>query len=217
MRSAQQIIEVLPEPGVPQVWVSTGDDQTHRVDLSPLLEIEAFRALQLPRVRQAVRVSPDGQHLRWPGGAQLDLPSITQAPSGALPVRPVAVMSTAQRYRPLLPYLKALDPMIYLPPDPVEPRLVGALLGLNPGELQEVTKHYRAPQDVTLHRLCDLGTFLNDLFARPQVSALLRRAWPYGIRSCPGQPLLHTMLGCLRYGRPDLVERPCLLLATGNV
>lgn len=212
-----RIVEVLPEPGVPQVWVSTGEGQTYRVDLTRLLALESFRALQLPRVQQVVRVSPDGQHLRWPGGAQLDLLSITQAPSGVLPVQPVAVMDTGQRYRPLLPYLKALDPMIYLPPNPVEPSVVGALLGLNPTELQEVTRHYRAPQDVTLHRLCDLGLFLNDLFARPQVSGLLRRTWSYGIRSCPGQPLLHTMLGCVRYGRPDLVERPCLLLATGSV
>lgn len=212
-----RITEVLTEPGSLQVWVSLDDGQTHRVDLTGLLDLDAFQALRLPRVQMGVRIAPDAWHLRWPGGAQLDVTSITEAPAGPLPVRPVAVLPAEQRYRPLLPYLRALEPVIYLHPNPVAERVVCDLLGLKAADLQTMLRHYPAPTEVTLNRMYDLGAFLNDLFPRQHMHALLRRDWPYAIRSCPGQGLLHTMLGCLSYGRPDLIERPCLLLASGVV
>ncbi len=61
-----------------------------------------------------------------------------------------------------------------------------------------------------------LGVFLTSHFAEDHLYALMRRPWRYGEQQCPRQPLLHTMLGCLQNGRPDLIERPCMLIATGE-
>ncbi len=161
-------------------------------------------------------VSPDQQHLHWPGGAQVDFASILQAPAGPIPIQPLAVVPADQRFRPLLPYLRQLSPAIYLRPGPIDAAVVLQALGLRTAELTSLLTATSIPEALILNRLYDLATFLEHLFSRTHVHSLVRRDWPYAIRQCPGQPMLHTLLGCLQHGRPDLIERPCMLLATGG-
>lgn len=210
----EPITEVLVEPGSHQLWVTLGGEQTHRIDLTPLLAIEKYRTLRLRTLFARVQVSSDGYRLLWPGGARLDIPSILRA--GPLPVRTLAVVPAQQRYRPLLPYLLHGQPHTYLRPLPIELAVVQRLLQLRPGELDQMLRHTLAPADVLLARLYDLGVFLTGHFAPQHLSALMRQPWRYGEQQCPGEPLLHTMLGCLQWGRPDLIERPCMLIATGE-
>lgn len=212
----QLITEVLPEPGVPHVWVTFHDAQTHKIDLTPLLSLAPFHVLNLSRVLQRVAVSADHLHLHWPGGTQLDVTSIIKAPAGPVSVRTLAVMPAVQRYRPLLPYLNHL-PAVYLWPTPVEAVTVCQLLGLRNAELTSLLSATTVPAELVLSRLHDLAVFLEHLFSRAHVHSLVRRDWPYAVRQCPGQPMLHSLLGCLQHHRPDLIERPCMLLATGGL
>ncbi|WP_180969936.1 DUF2442 domain-containing protein [Deinococcus planocerae] len=195
------ITEVLVEPGSHQLWVTLGGEQTHRIDLTPLLAVETYRTLRLRTLFARVQVSTNGHHLLWPGGARLDIASSLQA--GPLPVRTLAVVPAQQRYRPLRPL-------------PIEPTVVQRLLQLRPGELDQILQRTPAPAEVLFARLYDLGVFLTGHFAPEHLAALMRQPWRYGEQRCPGEPLLHTMLGWLQWGRPDLIERPCMLIATGE-
>lgn len=210
------ITEVLVEPGVHQLWVTLGHEQTHRLDLQPLLDIETHRTLRLTTLFARVQVGPGGQHLIWPGGVQLDLPSLLEKPGAQLPARTLAVVPARHRYRPLLPYLLHQQPATYLRPTPIEPVTVQRLLRLRTSELDQVLRGVPVPAEPLLNRLYDLGVFLTSHFAEDHLYALMRRPWRYGEQQCPRQPLLHTMLGCLQNGRPDLIERPCMLIATGE-
>jgi len=211
-----RIVEALSEPGVPQIWVTVDDGLTHHLSLKTLTDLEPFRVLRLRRAFDQINVSGDGQWLEWPGGVRIGVEDILNAPAGHLPLLPIARLPREQRYRPLLPFLKNLDMGIYLRPDPIQHSTVITLLRLKPPELETALKLTRAPTELVLGRLCDLGVFLIEYFCGDELSRLLRRPWRYSAEQCPGQPMLHTMLGCLMYGRPDLIERPCMLLATGT-
>ena len=212
-----EITEVLAEPGVPHVWVTFTNAQSHRIDLTPLLKLAPFRVLNMPRVLQRVSVAPDRLHIHWPGGARVSVMSILQAPTTAVPVRPVAVVPADQRFRPLLPYLKHQVPALYLRPAPISPLDVCHLLGLRDAELTRLLSATAVPPNLVLNRVHDVAVFLEHIFSRVHVHSLVRRDWPYAIRHCPSEPLLHTLLGCLQHHRPDLIERPCMLLATGGI
>lgn len=208
--------EVLMEPGSHRVWVTYADEQTHHVDLSSLVATETFRALRLPPLFAQVRLSADGRCLIWPGGARLDASSILLSPNGPLPVQLVAVVPAKNRYRPLLPFLQYQQVRSYLHPLPIAPSVVQRLFQLRAGELDQMLDSLAVPADVMINRLYDLATFLTLHFSSEHLSVLMRRPWRYAELAYPSQTFLHSMLGCLRHGRPDLVERPCLLLLTGE-
>jgi Protein of unknown function (DUF2442) len=212
---AQTATEVLVEPGSHQVWVTFADAQTCRVDLTPLLTLDTHRSLRLPRVFAAVALSPAGRGLHWPGGVQLDSGSVRLAPVGGWPVRPVACLPAHQRYRPLLPYLHYQDPPLQAQPLPVDRASVQRQLQLRPGELDQILRHSPVAAEILLPRLSDLATLLTGHFPGLSLAVLLRRPWRHSTLRYPSSPFLHTMLGCLQFGRPDLIEQPCLLLLTG--
>jgi len=209
------ITEALPEPGVFQVWVTFDDGMTHLLDLQGIIGLEEYRVLRLRKAFERVTVSRDGQRLEWPGGIGLSADDLLTAPGDRLHLIRIARLPSRQRFRPLLPFLKHLDMGIYLRPDPVQASTVLTLLRMKPTELDTALKQLRAPDELVLGRLCDLGVLLLEYFCGDDLSRLLRRPWRYSTEQCPGRPMLHTMLGCLMYGRPDLIERPCVLLATG--
>lgn len=214
--NALTITEVLPEPGTTQLWVTFTDDRTHRLDLELLLRLPEYRALGLHRLFGRMKVSEDHLALEWPGGARVGAQAILAAPRGPLPLLTVAVLPAVERYRPLLPYLRHLDLPIYKRPDPIEAGTVVKVLGLKPSELETACQNLRAPDAQVYGRLYDAGIYLQEHFSGDHLSSLLRRTWRFGAEHSPSQPLLHTMLGCLMYGRPDLVERMCMVLATGG-
>lgn len=210
------ITEVLVEPGQHELWVTFGMLETHRIDLRPLTLVETHRTLTLGRLFERVKIGRGARHLNWPGGACLDACSIQNAPHGTLPVGRVAVLPSEQRYRPLLPYLVHQQPPPYLRPLPIEPVTVERLLQLKPGELRVILQSINAPHEVVLPRLHDLAIFLAEHFALEHIYGLLHRPWRYGQQRCPDSTFMHTMLGCLLHGRPDLLERPFLLLMSGE-
>ena len=53
--------------------------------------------------------------------------------------------------------------------------------------------------------------------ARWSASCFGEEPWRFLVATKADQVQFETMLGCLMYGRPDLVERVCLVLATGGV
>ena len=151
--NALTITEVLPEPGSTQLWVTFSNDRTHRLDLELLLRLPEYRALSLNRLLGRVQVSEDHLALEWPGGAQVSAQAILASPGGPLPLLPMAVLPSAERYRPLLPYLRHLDLPIYLRPDPIEAHTVVKVLSLKPGELETACRNLRAPEAVVYARL----------------------------------------------------------------
>ena len=212
-----RILEVCPEPGRAQLWLTFEDGLTRRVDLSALVVLEHYRALRLPAVFARARLHDAGRQVTWPGGALLTADTVLQAPDGTLPITTVAVVPAVQRYRPLLPYLQHLQPALFVREAPIEATVIQRMLHFRPQDLEVALRHSSAPAEQTINRLYDLALLLSSYFDFQSLPALLRRPWRYAEQQCPAQTLLHTMLGCLQYGRPDLVERPCLLLATGEV
>ncbi|UQN08447.1 DUF2442 domain-containing protein [Deinococcus sp. QL22] len=210
------VSEVLPEPGRAQVWVTFDERETHLLDLTGLLKHEKFQALRLRELFRAVQVAPDRQSICWPAGVRLGPQELTGSAAEWSGVVTLGTVLPTSRYRPLLPYLRYQPQKGYLPPYPAEALVVQRLLQLKPGELRDSLKALHAPEEIALARLSDLGAFLSQLFAPEHLYALLRRPWHYGAQQCPDQVLLHTMLGCLMRGRPDLIERPCMLIATGG-
>jgi Protein of unknown function (DUF2442) len=105
-----RILEVCPEPGRAELWLTFDDGLTHRVDLFKLLVLERYRALRLPAVFARARIDDEGARLTWPGGAHLTADMVLHAQDGTLPITTVAVVPAAQRYRPLLPCLHHLQP-----------------------------------------------------------------------------------------------------------
>lgn len=209
------LTEVLPEPGSRQLWVTFSDDSSRLVDLTPLLTTPPFQALKLTRLFDRARVDQEGRFILWPGGACLSAACLLQAPDGPLPVTLLARVPAAQRYRPLLPYLQHLDLPVYIRPSPIEATVIERLLHLKPGELGASLSRGAVPEAQMLGRLYDVVLFLGEHFGSDHLTALLRRPWRHSQLHCPGQPHLHTMLGCLLHGRPDLVEQPCRWLAIG--
>lgn len=207
------ITEVLAEPGHVQVWVTFDDGFTHRLDLRPLLTLESHQSLRLESIFSRVKRSADHQSIQWPGGAHLPIRDLIGP--GERPTRTLAVTPAGQRYRPLLPYLVHQFPHTYLRPAPIEAVVIERTLQLRRGELNGILSSLPVPPEILLSRLYDLGTFLTGHFDQTHLYALMRRPWRYGQQRAPHQPLLHTMIGCLQRGRPDLIERPCLIIATG--
>lgn len=213
-RVPDAMTEVLVEPGCTQVWVTFNDGFTHRLDLRPLLTLESHQSPRLPALFAQVQLSADHQFLRWPGGAILDIAALLS--SGERPTCTLAVMPSTQRYRPLLPYLRYQFPPLYLRPAPIERSVVEQLLQLRGGESTAILESLPVSTEILLNRLYDLAVFLTSHFDQTHIYTLMRRPWRFGQQQCPSNPLLHTMLGCLQRGRPDLIERPCMLIATGG-
>lgn len=212
----QVISEVLVEPGQYQLWVTFDTLETHRLDLLPLALSDTHKSLILRKLFDQAKIGRDARHVTWPGGACLDARSILNAPYGPLPVGRLAVLPADQRYRPLLPFLRYQQPPSYMRPQPIERVVIERLLNLKPGELATMLQALQVPSEVMLARLYDLAIFLTEYFAPEHLYGLMRRPWHYGQQQCPTQSFLHSMLGCLQHGRPDLVERPCLLLISGS-
>ncbi len=99
---------------------------------------------------------------------------------------------------------------------PIEREVIEQLLQLRRGESTAILESLPISTEILLNRLYDLAVFLTSHFDQPHIYALMRRPWRFGQQQCPSNPLLHTMLGCLQRGRPDLIERPCMLIATGG-
>lgn len=206
------ITEVLPE-GDDAAWITLGDGLTRLVGLHPLMALPTHRALRLQRLVRRPRLTPDGMQVMWPGGATLDAASVHQAPGGPLPLALLAVVPTAQRYRPLAALLSHTDPPV---PDYLDVRpehTVRSGLGLSPGDLTSVVeRHGPVPHDLMVARLSDLLLTLRQVLPGDALPALLRQPWPYARRHHPHSILLDTALGCLRFGRIDLVEAPLIHL-----
>jgi len=212
--SEVSITEVLPE-GDDRLWVSLDDGLTRLLCLQPLLTQSSHHALHLHRLARRPAVTSDGRFVRWPGGAYLDAESVRQAPAGHLPVDLIGLMPFAQRFRPLHSMLVHADPNLHGYPDVRPEVIVQKLLGLKTGELEPVYAHHPAPAGLVLARLSDLALLLSAWFPDGAASLLLRRPWPHAMRRFPHDPLFGTALGCLRYGRIDLIEAPLALLASG--
>lgn len=193
------ITEVLLEPGSAQLWVSTGD-HTARLDLTPLLAAEPTHLLRLPRIWRRVAVTPEGNGLQWPG---LTL--------GWNALRPLTVdrMPAAERYRPLLPYLRAHEPALHAPA-PVSPLRVERLLSLRPTQLSRAAQTLMVPAPLAEQRLYDIGVLLTEAVGTTAVLPLLRRPWPVARRL--NNSRLQSVEDCLVGGRPDLVERALMRL-----
>lgn len=216
MTDPPRLTEVLPEPGSHQLWVTFSHHQTYLVDLTPLLTLPPFHALQLSRLFRRARVDPDGRHIVWPGGALLSANSILcPADLRTSSLVLLARVPEEQRYRPFLPYLQHLDLPIYMRSLPIEADVVERLLQLKAGELKASLVNSRVPESQEFARLYDVAVFLGEHFGSDHLAALLRRPWRYSQLRCPGQRHLDTMLGCLLHGRPDLVEQPCRWISTG--
>lgn len=210
------VTEVLPE-GVDRIWVSLSDGLTRLLSVRPLLGLTTHRGLHLPDLTRRPRVTPDGRCIRWPGGPFLDADSVLNAPSGSLPVDLLALVPFSSRFRPLQGLLLHARPNLHGYGDVRPMATVQTLLGMTAGELEPVFAHHRpASEDLVLGRLSDLALLLWAWFPDGAARQLLRRPWPYALRQSPGDPLVETALGCLRFGRIDLVEAPLVLLATGG-
>jgi len=210
----ERITEALPE-GEDRLWISLDDGFTRLIDLTPLMALASHRTLRLRRLVRCPTVSPDGQVVRWPGGAYLSVGSIQRAADGNAPFKLLAMLPFAYRYRPLTALLSHAEPNLHGYHDVRPLHTVLPVFGLYPGEFESLAQEYRpASPDLLLARLSDLSLILREWFPDQALPALLRRPWPYAIRRHPGNPLLDTALGCLRHGRIDLVENPMLLLAT---
>lgn len=210
------LTEVIPEPGSHSLWMTFSSQQTALVDLTRLLNLPRYHPLRLSRLFNRAKVESGGRGIIWPGGVLLSTGDVLAAPDSPLPLEILAKVPAEQRYRPLLPYLQHLNLPMYARPLPIEPASVERLLQLKSGELTSALDHSPAPEAQVYARLYDIATFLGEHFGRDHLGTLLRHSWRYGQFRCPGQPHLHSMLGCMLHGRPDLIEQPCRWLATGE-
>ncbi|WP_412026660.1 hypothetical protein [Deinococcus yunweiensis] len=197
-----------------QLWVTTGE-RTLRVQLHPEHGGDAMLPLRLPRVFAAARLTPDGDAILWPGGFTLPAHTLETRRDqrwlthlGSVPV--------GERYRPLLPLLKAGTTGVYLHPQPTRLSII-KMFGMRDGELEFILRAHRVPEEVMLHRLYDLGLFLKHHFYPEMPVGVLRRPWAYAAHRVPHQTGLHTLLACLSWGRLDLAEDPCWALARAEL
>lgn len=212
MTADVRVVEVLPEPGRAEIVVTFEDDQAYQVRYAALLGEERYAPLNLKRVRAAP--TTDGTRILWPGGVSVDAVSVREAPHGPVPLDVVRVTPAARRWRPLYPWLALNDP-------PASQRCkaaqdapcVARLLGLRVEELT-LALHAYPPPEVALPRLHDLGCALAELFGS-SATTVLRRPWPPARAVRASDPLV-SMLDAIKAGRPDLVERPLLRIATGD-
>lgn len=203
------ITEVLPDSHS-RLWVTVGNETRH-VQLHPLSGPDSMLPLNLPRVFSRVRVVEGGRSLRWPGGFTLPLTHL----AGSREARWCTHLGTvpaSDRFRPLLPLLRHVTPGATLRPQPTRLHVV-RMLGLRENELDSILRSYPVPEDRMLHRLHDIGAYVQHHLSPDLPASLLRRPWAYAAHRCPSQQHLHTMLACLTWGRLDLVEDPLWALA----
>lgn len=189
------LTEVLIEPGGYQLWVTVDGETTHLIDLSPLVDTERGKLLRLPRAWRAVGIATDRRELRWPG---LSLPWRELSPLT------VHTVPYAERYRPLLPYLRCHTPPLYTVA-PMTPLRLQSLLSLKSHQLPVAATELGAPEHLVQQRLYDVGVLLQHYLSPNPTLELLRRPWPIAHRL--GSPLMSSMQDCLLRGRPDVVER----------
>lgn len=190
------INEVLPDIHS-QLWVTTGERTAH-VQLHPEHGGDAMLPLRLPRVFAGARVTPGGDAIRWPGGFTLSASTLS-APRTGRWLTHLGEVPSAARYRPLLPLLRHGTTGIYLHPQPTRQSVL-QMFGMKDSQLGSVLRAYQVPEDLLLHRLYDLGQFLQSHVAPGMPPTVLRAPWPYAIHRAPHQTQLHTLLGCLTWG-----------------
>lgn len=197
------ITEVLREPGAARLWVTVGGS-THLLDLAALQATAQGQPLRLPRVWQAVTVTPDGAALAWPGVTlaweRLQLSSVHHLPF-------------TERYRPLLPYLRCHEPPLS-PIALVTPDRLQSLLSLKAHQVEQATRCLGVSPPLAQQRLYDVGCLLAEYVGSSALLPLLRRPWPVARRL--NDPRLQSMQDCLIEGRPDVVERTALQLLLGE-
>ncbi|THF68032.1 hypothetical protein E7T06_18520 [Deinococcus sp. Arct2-2] len=193
----------------------TVKEETLHLQVHPLLGPHTLLPLQLARVFNAVRVTPDGLALRWPGGFTLPMTLLSSRRTprwltllGTLPV--------ADRFRPLLPLLRHCTPGVALRVQPTRVQLM-RMFTLRAGELDMILSAFPVPEDIMLHRLHDIGLFLQHHLYADVPIAILRRPWAYAAHRYPHRQSLHTMMACLTFGRLDLIEAPLWALARAEV
>ena len=192
------ITEVLREPGGHKLWVTRGAE-TWLLDLTAVANTVRGQLLLLPRVRQSVKITSDGHGLAWPG-LTLAWTELSECC--------VCQMPAAERYRPLLPYLRSHEPPLWLPPMSRE-RLQTFLL-LRPNDLDNAVRALGAPAELAYQRLHDIALLLAEYVGHDALLPLLRRPWPVARRL--NRITLVSMQDCLTGGYPHLVERTLMSL-----
>lgn len=203
-----RITEALPE-GEHAAWVTLTDNLTRLIDLGPLTQVSSHHALRLPTLIRALRITADGRHIYWPGGAHLDVASIALAPAGPLPVGLLGLLPTDRRYRPLAPLLRHQSVQTHSYLDVRPDYVLQNQLCLKPSELQQFLRsHAPAAPDLCLARLSDLYLALQLLLPADLLPALLRRPWPAVLRHTGSNLSRTSALDCLWQGRIDLIDTP---------
>lgn len=192
------ITEVLREPGSHKLWVTRGAE-TWLLDLTPLTSTTQGQLLLLPRAWQGVEITSNGYGLAWPG-LTLGWTELSECC--------VQQMPPAERYRPLLPYLRSHEPPLWLPPMSTE-RLQTLLL-LRPNDLDRAVRALGAPAELAYQRLHDIALLLAEYVGHDALLPLLRRPWPVARRL--NRITLVSMQDCLTGGHPHLVERALISL-----
>lgn len=192
------ITEVLREPGGHKLWVTRGAE-TWLLDLTPLTSTTPGQLLLLPRAWQGVEITSNGYGLAWPG-LTLGWTELSECC--------VQQISPAERYRPLLPYLRAHEPPLWLPP--MSRERLQTLLLLRPNDLDKAVRSLGAPTELVYQRLHDIALLLAEYVGHDALLPLLRRPWPVARRL--NRMTLLSMQDCLTGGYPHLVERASISL-----
>ncbi|MBX8463673.1 DUF2442 domain-containing protein [Deinococcus sp. RIT780] len=207
------IAEVLPDNHT-HLWV-TIRDETFYFQIHPLQGPQNMLPLRLPRVFASVRIAPDDLSLSWPGGFTLSCRLLLSRQTPKWLTR-LSTVPTVERFRPLLPLLRYCTPGAALQAQPTRLRVM-QMFGLREGELDMILRAFPVPETVMLHRLHDVGLFLQHHWYQELPIAFLRRPWAYAVHRHPHEHHLHTMMACLTFGRLDLIEDPIWALARAEV
>ena len=192
------ITEVLREPGSHKLWVTRGAE-TWLLDLTPLTSTTQGQLLLLPRAWQSIKITSDGYGLAWPG-LTLGWTELSECC--------VQQMTPAERYRPLLPYLRSHEPPLWMPP--MSRERLQTLLLLRPNDLDKAVRSLGAPTELVYQRLHDIALLLAEYVGHDALLPLLRRPWPVARRL--NRITLVSMQDCLTGGHPHLVERALISL-----
>lgn len=203
------ITEVLPD-SENHLWVTVGDETLH-LRLRPLQGADSMLPLNIPRVFNRVKIVDQGLALRWPGGFTLPLTVLTSRRSPQW-LTHLSTVPTTERFRPLLPLLRHATPGAALRTQPTRVQIM-RMFGLPEGQLGLVLMAFPIPEPLMLHRLHDIGLFLEHHLSPALHVGLLRRPWAYAAYRHPHEHHLHTMMACLTFGRLDLIEAPLWALA----
>lgn len=208
-----RVLEALGDPPH-DLWITPSEGLCRRLNVRTLSQQERYAALATPHILKGARVTPDQQAVLFPGGLALPAQALTHAPEATPHVDLVALVPAGQRYRPLYAFLyQVSDPPAPYPTHVNHVEVIRRYFSLTNEQVSRLLPSYPAPEEQVLARLADLALFLDTLFG-PALS-LSRAPWWYAEQQYPNRPLLHTIVGCLQRGRPDLIERPCLAVAQG--